>query len=866
MLRRKPSFAALQIAPHVPKPPLRSTAHQHATEEINNIGYGGVTSSSSSSSSSDNNSVTSSASSESEEEKIEQTRSSRSKTAQKGKKKTNNRNAPKPKSTTASRSGKQPRSISYTREHHVKETKTLIDIHDSSEENDHSSISDSDEEEEETTTKKQKKPTPKKKPTVAAAAAAAATKKRERETTPTKSNSNSSNKKAKSVTLNDAPDAYISKSAFYTEPGHCSMTALRDALRDIMRQEDAIEQVIYKLHAQALTPFRSPNAADRKCSLHLTGGSGVGKTKTTELLARFFQVGPGTRYPGQYKSISLAKYGDQSHAVAMTGAAAGLLGHDNQDFVATLIQAAKRVDPVEDNPFILLALDEADKAHPAFMNALNPLLSEGRIANVREQCFTIPRGTLLIIVWVSNFAEHIMNPYENPEQTTRYIYDRMRRQGFDNCDIARMGGDPIVYNPLHRDDMYQILLGSGNERLEGHEFSRRFGVPRYSDRLTETASRAWMASHADTATAVVAGQSNVLILNILQTYKIELGVRHPLEKYKTEIEALLTSAIDVLDREETDRSSSSSTSTKLLILDDVFMDAVDVESDGWQQQQQQQEEMEGPVYWCVRLEVTEEQRQQPRDQFLAMHPQLRTAIGQNRRNARVLETIFRQGSRYTMLEYVVLRFTTRRGQILYAYSLLQPVHQAELLGASGSTSPVHVRDSRSSSSSGSSSSSNSEEDEKAVKKRRKAVVPQPVAAAAVTADVSEIVMRVDDLETKTDKHSSHIQHLNKNQVSLQQQITAHSQALQQQMTTHQQLLQQQITALGQVLYDLTHPTAPTAAAIEDVQSGGGGVTEASTSPSSQQQSTMMATMETKTKHHHHHHSSKSDVVATDEVQ
>jgi hypothetical protein len=481
------------------------------------------------------------------------------------------------------------------------------------------------------------------------------------------------------------------------------------------------------------------------------------------------------------------------------------------------------------------------------MNALNPLLSEGRIANVREQCFTIPRGTLLIIVWVSNFAEHIMNPYENPEQTTRYIYDRMRRQGFDNCDIARMGGDPIVYNPLRLDDMYQILLGSGNERLEGHEFSRRFGVPRYSDRLTESASSAWLTSHADTATA---GQSNVLILNILQTYKIELGVRHPLEKYKTEIEALLTSAIDVLDREEAERNSSNNnTSTKLLILDDVFTEAdnEDDEDAGWHRQ----EIDDGPVYWCVRQEVTEQQRQQPRDQFLDTHPQLRAAIGQNRRNARVLETIFRQGSRYTMIEYVVLRFTTRRGQILYAYSLLQPVHPAELLGTSDSASPVHIRDSISSS-----SSSSSEEDEKEVVKRK-----QKAPVATVTADVSEIVMRVDDLETKTDKHSSHIQHLNKNQVSLQQQITAHSQALQQQLTTQNQLLQQQITALGQVLYDLTHPAASTAAAIEGVQS-------ATLAASSGQQSTMVAAaMETKMKHHHYHQcqSSKSD-VATEEVQ
>ena len=453
--------------------------------------------------------------------------------------------------------------------------------------------------------------------------------------------STESTKKRKPSEPSDVGDVCVSRAEFYTTEGRATMRSLRQALSEVMCQEDAIEQVIYKLQAQALTPFRPAKPSERICSLHLTGGSGVGKTETTRLVARYLGVGDGTRYPGQYKPISLSKYSDQSHAVSLTGAAAGLLGHDNPDLVTQLIQAATRIDPDEDVPFIVLGLDEACKAHTAFMNSLNPLLSDGSIANVREQVFTIPRGTLLIIMWTSNFAEHVCEPYADPEETTRYIYDRMRRKGFDNCDIARMGGDPIVYSPLSHNAMYTILERCGNARLGNHTFSRDYGAPRYQ--------------------GPDAMHTNNLILNILSTYKVELGVRYPLEKYKIAIESLLTTAVDVIERIEENEKGLRQSATKLQLFDDDDVPDKLVVS--------------GPIYWCVSESVAVDECADP-ERLCRSHPTLASAIDQNRRNRRVFEIIVKkalqQNQKSLDCEYVALRFRDRRGQVRHAYSVLQP--------------------------------------------------------------------------------------------------------------------------------------------------------------------------------------------------
>ena len=415
---------------------------------------------------------------------------------------------------------------------------------------------------------------------------------------------------------------YVSRAAFYDRSPREIVEHLNHMLSEIMYQDSAIEELIFRIYARVMTPLRDINPSNRIFSMHLTGNSGIGKTKSAELLALALGIGPGTPYPLSYHHVNLSKYSDQSHAVAITGAASGLVGYNDDNLVTTLIKIAK-----EAAPFIVLHLDEACKAHAAFINGMNPLLSEGMFANVKEQRFVVPEATILIILWTSNFAEGIDKPIENPERATKHVFALMREKGYDHCDIGRMGGDPIFYKPLSIDEMYGIIEKKGNSRLPLHPFSREFGVPTYRSDDSEKK----MTMDADT---------NIFIRNILRTYKPELGVRHPLEKYKSELDALLTVA-DLMAK-----------------------------IGGTPSNKKRKKRTHPPIYWCRQIEITAEDRAN-REEFLASYPEIATALHQRRKNRMHFNRIFDDVTQ-PMLEYIVLKFY-KDGFKMLAYSILQPV-------------------------------------------------------------------------------------------------------------------------------------------------------------------------------------------------
>jgi hypothetical protein len=453
--------------------------------------------------------------------------------------------------------------------------------------------------------------------------------------------------KDKQKEKSSSTDIYISKASFYSRnsnsnPFPSNIEGLKKALSEIYFQDEGKEEVIYKIYAQAFTPYRSKLPRERICSLHITGGSGIGKSDTAKLIAKFLNVGQDTEYPNQFIELSLSKYSDQSHAVGITGAAAGLIGHNNTDLVLRLKESEKQVIEGEDNPFVVLLLDEVCKGHPAFMNSFNPLLSDGRIANVKEDVYIIPNGTLLIIFWTSNFAENIKNPHVDPEGSIRYVYDLMLSKGFDNCDIARIGGDPIIYNPLSRDNMYEIIEKTGNNRIALHPFSIKYGIPVYKDNNDNTKT--------------ITTQTNILIKNIVNTYKIELGVRHPKEKYKTELDLLLTTAMTVGDSHITKKR-------RLVINDD-----------------NNNNKSKQPTYWYRQIKISNTYHGD-QDKFLKDNPDIDVAIKQNFKNKANFKLVFDNNNTTSSIDYIVLRFfkKTDDDEPIYAYKILRPVVDKKII-------------------------------------------------------------------------------------------------------------------------------------------------------------------------------------------
>lgn len=507
-----------------------------------------------------------------------------------------------------------------------------------------SSIDDEDEEDEEESYEKRTKKNPPRK---------VIKKNNNRTTTTSKKQVKKSNVSSKinisdeEIEEDDEEDCYLSTASFYSSKT-TNIKGFQHTLSEIYFQDEGKEQVIYKIYAQAITPYRPKKASERICSIHITGGSGIGKSETPKQIASFLGVGPGTKYPNQYIEISMSKYSDESHAVGITGVAGGLLGHNNKDIVERFIQSSKQVVQGEDNPFVVVIFDEICKAHSAFMNGLNPLLSDGSFANVKEERYTIPNGTLLIIFWTSNFAQNLINPNADPEKSIEYVYDLMLEKGFDNCDIARMGGDPVIYNPISRDDMYTIIEKKGNSRISLHPFSRKYGIPVYNHHGDILISLLEEDAHCPI-------QNNILIKNIIKAYKVELGVRHPLEKYKTEIDTLLTTAMTIsdlyLDTEEEENISNPISKKRNI--------------------NNNNNNKKNPIYWCRHIKITMNDRMN-RELFLEQHTDISYAIRQNFKNKSNFNLVFDSKEEEVILEYIVLKFT-KDNEILHAYRILRPV-------------------------------------------------------------------------------------------------------------------------------------------------------------------------------------------------
>ena len=468
------------------------------------------------------------------------------------------------------------------------------------------------------------------------------------------------------------PQYYTSTSSFYKNPPNVIMNNLKSSLGGIMYQDNAIEELFHKVYARVATPMRDMDAAQRVIPVHLTGPSGVGKTKASEGLAYGLGVGPGTPFPDFYICINMTKYHDPSHVSTITGPGAGLVGYQDPTIPARLLALIKKLKENEDRPpVIVLQLDELCKAHASIMNGLNPLLSEGRIADVKENTFVVPQDMLLIIIWTSNFGEGIADPSADTEEATRFVYRRMMDKGFDHCDIGRMGGDPIFFKPLNSTEMGCIIGKNGNTRVAMHPFSIKFGVPTYKIKRS--------ALLDDT----VDSEIDPFVRKIMEGYKSELGVRHPLEKYKAELDLLLNNASLLPGTTNADEK---------------------VHPMGIKKSRKTQDQSPAPRYWYRQIRITDQDRADGVDAFLQRNKSLVIANNQSYRNKNHFNRIFAEPTR-NVIEYIVLKFHTNHTKYL-AYSILKPIPM--VVAAAPTNDRMSLVTSSSSTTSTSSSSSYSE--------------------------------------------------------------------------------------------------------------------------------------------------------------
>jgi ATP-dependent Clp protease ATP-binding subunit ClpC len=163
---------------------------------------------------------------------------------------------------------------------------------------------------------------------------------------------------------------------------------LQSALSEqILGQDDAITAVSSALRrAVALRPPDRP-AARPLASFLFVGPTGVGKTQLARCLARAL-------FGGDEALVALDMSGfKERHDVArLVGAPPGYRGHEEEQALGAAIRK---------HPFSVVLFDEIDKAHPEVLDALLPLLDEGRLVDARGQRYDF---THAVVVLTSNLG------------------------------------------------------------------------------------------------------------------------------------------------------------------------------------------------------------------------------------------------------------------------------------------------------------------------------------------------------------------------------------------------------------------------------------------------------------------------------
>ncbi|MBQ7542215.1 MAG: ATP-dependent Clp protease ATP-binding subunit [Clostridia bacterium] len=166
-----------------------------------------------------------------------------------------------------------------------------------------------------------------------------------------------------------------------------------DLTSEIFGQESVLEMIVHEVYC-----FLGMKGKDRPLSLLLYGTSGTGKTETAvQLVEMINRQLPKDAQRYIYRDIDCTHFTHQGDISRLTGAAPGFVGHDEDGPFAI----------TEDNPYVVFAINEVEKAHSEVATALMEAMDTGRMATNGK---TLPSGrnyyslSNCIVIFTSNIT------------------------------------------------------------------------------------------------------------------------------------------------------------------------------------------------------------------------------------------------------------------------------------------------------------------------------------------------------------------------------------------------------------------------------------------------------------------------------
>jgi hypothetical protein len=227
------------------------------------------------------------------------------------------------------------------------------------------------------------------------------------------------------------------KNKFSQEP--LRLDDIKNALNErIVGQAYAIEilsPVLNTIHRRLRVPLE---ATQRVYTILTAGPTGTGKTELVRAVCTQFGCGQGQELAYLVHKEDMGTVFDSSSFNKYTGVGQGYSGYGDKSLITHFNEAITTFNDKynQDPPYLVLILDELDKATHQVYNIFNSLFDKGELCGGSDK-FVLPLKTFLLIFITTNYGEET-NDKLLPATSVDKIKKEMLSVKIDPCDVGRM--------------------------------------------------------------------------------------------------------------------------------------------------------------------------------------------------------------------------------------------------------------------------------------------------------------------------------------------------------------------------------------------------------------------------------------------